>query len=186
MFESGARQESISLYRWNVTPGEGVYEKIPMTAPVMQVASVPATSAFMPSADDLVPPLRRKAAEAADEDAEAAEVRKAAQGIGHDQPASRIKRLCRELRHFEERQQLIQDRLGAHEVARGLCLRPGNPEEPDDRRHNEAEDSLQGERLPTDVREQADEQIRTVARGRPSRRAWQRCSRRGAGRPSSP
>jgi hypothetical protein len=27
-----------------------IYEKIPMTAPVMQVARVPATSAFMPSA----------------------------------------------------------------------------------------------------------------------------------------
>ena len=98
-----------------------------MTAPVMQVARVPATSAFMPSANDLVPPLRRKAPEAADQDAEAAEVGKTAQGIGHDQPAARIKGLGRELGHFEKGQQLVQDRLGAHEVSAVCACGQGMP-----------------------------------------------------------
>ena len=65
------------------------FHSTPATAPLMQVARVPESTERSPSADDLRPPLRHHRADAADQDAEAAEIREAAQRIGDDQPRAR-------------------------------------------------------------------------------------------------
>jgi fructose-bisphosphate aldolase class 1 len=77
----------------------------------MQVARVPPSTGNRPEADYLVPPFRNEAAETSDHDAEAAEVRKARQHVGHGQAAPGVQRIRRNVRHVEQRDQLVQDGL---------------------------------------------------------------------------
>src|SRR5262249_8330834 len=71
---------------------------------------------------NLIPPFRNQTTQAADQDAEAAEIREAGQRVGHDKAAAWIQSIRRKLRHVDESEKFVQDGFGSHQRSRSLRL----------------------------------------------------------------
>ena len=103
-------------------------------------------------AHDFVTSFGLEAAKAANQDAEAAEIREAGKRVRHDQAAAGIQGVCGQLGHVEKSEQFVQDGFRPHQIASRLRLRPWNSKEPYNGRHDEPQNPLKRERLSPNAR----------------------------------
>ena len=109
---------------------------------------VPDTIDFMPSDTTSSRRSGTMVPKPCDHDAERSEIGKPAHGVEQDQARARVERVSRQLRQLHIGDELVEDRLDAHQAAGGHRLIPGNADEPAYRRHRDAEQTLQRDRRP--------------------------------------